>query len=148
MTDTPKELITVKDADGNDVQVPRDLVFGSDKPPEPVPFIVNGELFWAVAKVPVNDYGRLTSLLANMPKSEGEAEKLTPEQAAVMIQSVIEMAELILQEESATRIAERMGDKKHPLDVKELMESVTGLINHQYSKSEADDERPTNPTSD
>lgn len=148
MTDTSKEMVTVLDAGGNEVQVPRDLIFGSETPPSPIPFVVNGELFYAVAKVPVNDYGRLTSLLANMPKSEGDAQKLSPEQASLMIQSVIEMAELILQEESAERLAARMGDKERPVDVVELMNAVTGLINNQYGKQEDDDERPTKPTSD
>ena len=143
---TEKKLFTAPD--GTEWEVDADLMVGSSEPPKPIPFTVNGELYFAVASVPAEDYGRLTALLANMPRDEKDAEGMDPERASRVISSVMEMTEMVLMDESAERIAERMRDKARPVGITELLEAVTKLINRQYSKEEADSERPTKPTSD
>ena len=142
-----KKMLTVRGPNGENVEVEVDenLVFGAEDDSAPVPLVISGELFYAVAVLPGDDYLKLTGLLSAMPNLKNPG----ADEIAKMVSLSLEMAELFLMTESVERLAARLKSKERPVSIERLMEVIGKLVQDQYAPSqEADSDRPTKRPSD
>jgi hypothetical protein len=121
------------------------FVFGQPGEELPIPFQVNGDMLYAAASIPGEEYGRLVSLFAAIPKNAKEDD---PENAERTLKIILEMLELFLLPESTEILAERLRSRERPISVQQIMEIATTFIQEVYSNAQDGDQRPTKPTSD
>jgi hypothetical protein len=124
-------------------ETPR-FTFGAAGEETPIPFEVNGDLLYAAAAIPGEEYGRLVSLFASIPK---QAQDGDPAQAEQTLRVILEMLELFLLPESSEILANRLRSKESPISVQQIMDIATTFIQEVYSESKDGDQRPTKPTS-
>ncbi len=145
MTDTSE---TFTDASGNTVTIDPRFQFGDAGDEQPIAFTITGEVFYAAAEIPADDYGQLAALFANMPK-KGDEGADSPEVARATIAAILDMVELFLLPESAERLAERLKSKDRPISVQRLMAVANTFLKDVYGGNKDNDAvRPTPPTSD
>lgn len=148
------DKITLTDSQGNTVQVDAEFVFGEAGDEAPIPFAIDGEVFYAASTIPADEHGRLAQLFAALP-SKKEGQDTSPEEVDATIKLILEMMELFLLPESTERLAARLGSKERPVGIQRLMEVAGRFLNEVYGgKKQSDDEdeavtagRPTPPTS-
>ena len=138
------EPVTLTAPDGTKVQIDPAFCFGEAGDEAPIPFAVDGEVFFAASAIPAEDYGQLAALFANMPKTQGGA---SAEDVSKIIEITLSGLELFLLPESAERLAARMKDKVRPVGVDKVMEIATQFLNNVYTKGGRED-RPTTATPD
>lgn len=132
---------------GEWVEVPDGYTFGADAA-NPIPVVINGEVFYAANQLPPELFGQLLAIHATLP-TEDDRKAAGAEGSMRTIEVMAEMTELFLLEESALRIAERFGDKERPIGVSQLMDVSSKLINERYMPQNPEDgakEDPARPT--
>lgn len=93
---------------------------------KPIPFMIDDDMFYAAAKIPADMMVELVdkSLELKEGQETGGGTK--------MFSLALDMFEMVLLDDSFALIKSRMGDKKNPVDLKDVIDVMQWLIGEAY----------------